>query len=398
MKILKFARLIVPKFTSAITMIAVIAFTIFGPHLVLASSFTSSKDTSTRLILNSTAEHVIVFTLPSTITFDVSGNTDVLRVDFPASFTLGGVWQTSDFTFNDGTARTVNGVASGAGTIDVTCTDATNNVGVAIDTTAKVFTIKPCGASFGASGSAATVTFTIFGTTTTGTGTLANPSSVAATNIDIGMCDETASCTSSYTNSHSSQIAYAIVDDDQVNVTATVGSSITFDIDASTSDSNTGTPYNVVLGALTTAGASRSNNSTINSIWIDLDTNAVSAAITVVSANGSLKSTGTPTDTIPSTTGTMANGTANYGLCVASVTQSSGGALAKASPFNGATCVDGGSNVVGAVTTSPQNILTSPAPIAGGRSEIRVNAENSLATVAHNDYADTLTFIATGTF
>ena len=94
----------------------------------------------------------------------------------------------------------------------------------------------------------------------------------------------------------------------------------------------------------------------------------------------------------------MAPGVANYGLCVGSVTQSSGGTLTKASPFNGATCTSGHVNTVGVVTTSPQNILTVSSGIVGGRSEIRVNAENSVTTPAHPDYSDTLTFIVTGTF
>lgn len=174
---------------------------------------------------------------------------------------------------------------------------------------------------------------------------------------------------------------------------------ISFDIDTATSNTDTNPLYNVALGPLTTANASNSDNSTINSIWIDLNSNASGGAVvTVVSSGGALKSVSVPTDTIPSVTGTMAPATANYGLCVASVTQSSGGALTKASPFNGATCTSGHVNIVGAVTTSPQNILTVSSDIVGGRSEIRVNAENSLTTPAHNDYADTLTFIATGTF
>ncbi len=175
---------------------------------------------------------------------------------------------------------------------------------------------------------------------------------------------------------------------------------ISFDLDVSLTNSETGAPYLLPLGTLTTAQASNSDNSTIKSIWVDIDTNGVGgAAVTVLSSNGSLKSTSTPADTIPSTTGAMSAGVARYGLCVGSVTQGSGGPLTKASPFNGTTCAATHTNDVGAVTTSAQNILTTGgAAIVGGRSEIRVNAENSVTTGAHPDYSDTLTFIVTGTF
>jgi hypothetical protein len=174
---------------------------------------------------------------------------------------------------------------------------------------------------------------------------------------------------------------------------------ISFDIDSATTNTDTNPPYIIALGTLTTAQASNSDNSAINSIWADIATNAVGGiAVSVISSKGALKSTSISTDTIPSATGTMVAGTANYGVCIGSVTQSSGATLTKASPFNGATCTSSHVNTVGVVTTSAQNILTASGAIVGGRSEIRVNAENSNATPAHNDYSDTLTFIATGTF
>lgn len=174
---------------------------------------------------------------------------------------------------------------------------------------------------------------------------------------------------------------------------------ITFDIDTSTTDTNTNAPYSVDLGTLTTSQASNSDNSTINSIWMDIDTNASGGVVvSVVSQKGALKSNSNPGSVIPSSTSTMAPGNANYGLCVASVTQTSGGTLSKSSPFNGSPCTSGHVNSVGAVSTSPLNILSVSSGLTGGRSEIRINAENSVTTPAHNDYTDTLTFIATGTF
>ena len=187
--------------------------------------------------------------------------------------------------------------------------------------------------------------------------------------------------------------------------TATVSQVITFDLDTyATSATNTKTsaPYSVNLGTLTTAAASNSDEGgTINAIWFDLTTNAGGGAIvSVSSANGALKSTSTPADTIPSLAGinTMTAGTANYGLCDKRNDVNGSGTFNKVSPFNG-TCTTGHTNAVGAVTTSPQTIYnTGNAPLYSGRAEIMVNAEDNSTTKAHNDYSDTLNFIATSTF
>lgn len=361
-----------------------------------AAEITSKSDTMTRLKASTTADHTVVFTLPTSITFDVSGSTDTLRVDFPESsaFTTTGTWATSDFTVNDGTARTVNAVAQGSGIIDVTCTDGTNNVGVAIDTTNLIFTIKPCGSSFTASGSAATVTFTIAGTSPNGT--LTNPSSATSYTLTTAMCDETASCTSSFTTTHSGSLAVAIADDDTVSVTATVDPTLTFDIDTVTGAcSESAATYSVAFGTITTGATKVSGTGGVNRICLDLATNASSGAnITVKSANASLKSTSTPADTIPSSNGTMAAGTANYGLCVS--TAASG--LTKASPFASSCTVATNGNSVGGLSGSTQNLLTSTAPVASGTSTVVAEAAISATTKAHSDYTDQLTFIATGTF
>ena len=184
---------------------------------------------------------------------------------------------------------------------------------------------------------------------------------------------------------------------------ATVSQVITFDLDTydtSSTSTKTSAPYSVALGTLSTAQASNSDESTINSIWFDLTTNAGSGAIvSVSSANGALKSISKPADTIPSATATMAPGVANYGLCDKDNLVNGSGTFNKVSPFNSATCTTGHVNTVGVVTTSPQTIYdTGSAALYSGRAEIMVNAENSNVTPAHTDYSDTLNFIATSTF
>ena len=180
---------------------------------------------------------------------------------------------------------------------------------------------------------------------------------------------------------------------------ATILPVISYSINASTN--NTGTATTIPLGTLTTATALGSNESTIPSIWSNLSTNAGSGVVvSVVSANGALKSTSTPADAIPSSTGTMTAGTANYGICIVSVAQTSGATLTRGTNFPSTTCshTTPAGNTVSAVTTSPQSLLTASSLINSGIAEIAVDAENNASTPAHTDYADTLTLIGTGTF
>ncbi len=398
------------KFASSITMVALILVTSFGPQLAEALAITSSKDTATRLQISTTADHTIVFTLPTGIDFDSATQTDTIHIDFPASFALSGTWVAGDFTLNDGTPRTSVTPSQGAGTIDCTVAAGVNNFCVAIDTTNNIFTIKPS-STYTASGTAATVTFTIDGTATDGT--LTNPSSVAATNIDFQHCDEVAACTSAFTTSHSSQIAFAIIDDDTVNITASVNSSITFDLDTAGSNDSTcdtdetaaGIGYTIALGSVTTADSRISGaTDTINMICVDLDTNASGGAIiTVQNANGAsgLVSTSTPADDIDTTDNTAVTaGTENYGLCV--VTSTAGtGVLDDEGGYDGDTCsANLATNVVQAMSAvTPETIFdTNGAPIAGGRGTIAVNASVAVSQVSHNDYSDAITFLATATF
>jgi hypothetical protein len=188
--------------------------------------------------------------------------------------------------------------------------------------------------------------------------------------------------------------------DDSVPITATVNQSISFSLNVALT--NTGGVQAVALGTLTTAAASGSSDAsgTIYPIWANISSNSSGgSSVSVVSAKGALKSTAVSTDTIPSATATMTAGTANYGICIKSVSQTSGATLTKGANFNGATCTNTPTgNTVGALTTSAQSLLTAATPINAGVGEIMVDAENSAITPAHSDYSDTLTFIATSTF
>lgn len=177
---------------------------------------------------------------------------------------------------------------------------------------------------------------------------------------------------------------------------------ITFDIDTATDFHNgeSGTPYSVELGTITPSAVVHSDDTSIKMIVLEGETNASGGMIiTVMNANGTngLVSSSVPTDNINSSTASMAIGTENYGLCVATVGLSG---FSRSSPYDTGTCaLNSGTNAVKALSSSGTNILDSGGTaVSGGHAEIVVNAEVSNTTASHNDYADTLTFIATGTF
>jgi len=405
-----------------------------------AANLVSIKDEMTSLTISETADHSIEFTLPTGDDFDATGGIDVIEVDFDdtSAFTMGGTWAVADFTFNDGTARTVTEVVVGdESNFTATCVDAVNNVGIAVDTTDLEIRVAPCGSSYTASATAATITLTIDGTTTDGT--LTNPSSTGSYTTEILIDDEGS------TDENLGSFVVPIIDDDTVTITATVDPTITFDIDTGNSgvDCSTSTctsydgssvnGYAVDLRGLSTSRVNTSCDETgatpdeacpsgqnpdatdtgsINGIWLDLDTNASGGAvITVISAHAALQSASVTTDTIDSSTAVLAGGTAGYGICVTesgadgAPTPSTGdGQLIAQGAFSTTAC-DGDEHSVGALTTSAQPLLasrnsgdTAGAPTANARAQVRVKATISATTPTHDDYTDTLTFIATGTF
>lgn len=169
---------------------------------------------------------------------------------------------------------------------------------------------------------------------------------------------------------------------------ATVGATLTFDIDTAATDTETSPPYSVSFAALTP-------NSVIDSsqkIWIDLDTNAASGgAVFVASQNAGLKSTAA-NNTIASATANLASATTGYGAQSMSATQSSGGPLTAQSPYNGS------SSSVGVLDNSLRQLYIASAPITAGRGSILLKARATSDTPAGNDYSDILTLIASASF
>ncbi|HTK04301.1 MAG TPA: hypothetical protein VL500_01860, partial [Candidatus Eisenbacteria bacterium] len=118
----------------------------------------------------------------------------------------------------------------------------------------------------------------------------------------------------------------------------------------------------------------------------------------------SLKSVSTPTDTIPSSTATLTAGTTGYGLCAGSgggdsgkdATTPAGATPTASSPWNGSCSTS--AHAVGGLTTSPQTVWSLSGPSQNAFFRLFLKAAISPSVPAHTDYADVLTFIATGTY
>ncbi|WKZ28701.1 MAG: hypothetical protein QY323_04150 [Patescibacteria group bacterium] len=393
---------ILNRVTAFLAALATVASLVLPLAPVRADGFTSTSDTMSRLKISTTSNHTIRLTLPLSYTFSGSATTsDVIAVDFPAGFTssASGTWATSDFVFIDGTGRTVTTVAQGAGVSDVSCGTGVNDVGVAVDTSANIFRVKACSASYTSSTATSVIDFQILGTAADGT--LTNPGTAGSQTVDVTMTDM------GVVSAHSTSVAVSIMDDDQVTVTATVSPTLTFDIDIQSScGSESNTPYAVSLGTLTSAAVSTATNH----ICLDLDTNASGGALVTVQGSGSadaLESSASG-DTIGTTYTAGAGGvtdlvagTEGYGLCVTATNVVTGSATAVA-PYNGDCTSNGGNRVGGVDSAAAQFIVTTNAAALDGTAnntaDILVKAAISAITSAANDYVDVLTFIATGTF
>lgn len=155
----------------------------------------------------------------------------------------------------------------------------------------------------------------------------------------------------------------------------------------------------VALGTLDLASVKTSDGTTINSVFIEAESNAPGGnAITVRDLNTGLKRLSTA-DTVVSSTATLTPGSQGFGVCVFSVSQhaDSPTVLNKVAPYN-SSCNKTTAHSVGGVSPTNLNILTSTGSLKQGVSEILVKAARSATNAAGNDYQDTLTFIMTGTF
>jgi len=348
------------KYFTKIGVIIVILTLVFWTFSVQAGALSSMSDTMSRLKASTSADHIIKFVTPSGV---AAGQT--ITVTFASGFTLTGL-DFGDFDFAEGS---------------------TNNCSTATFTE-KVLAATPSGATWGVGISSQVVTITSATGTVTASrcvrikiGLNANtpaddPAGDATADAQItnpSSGSKTISFAGTFTDTGS--LAVAIVDNEQVSITATVDPTFTFTISANT----------CALGTLA-IGSVKTCNYTLA-----VGTNADDGAVITIQAisdgtNAYLNKDGAPDIYINDIAedGTVTLGTEGYGVAV-----TAGADWVEAGDFNDDDTP---------IPSSATNILTTAGPIASSvTSTITHRAAISDITEA-GTYSQTVQYIATGTF
>lgn len=380
------------KIKKFVALVAVFAMVLWSFNLlisgVFAATVTSASDTMTRHAQSTSADHTIEFDTSSGV---AEGET--ITLNFESDFDLASIVEDDVDVADDAADLT-------------TAADCTGAEEAGVSVAGQVLTIEICSGDGGAIAGGSTVEIEIgshAAASGSGSNQILNTSTTGSKDITIGG-----------TMSDSGIISVPIVDSDQVTVNAEVGTTMTFDLDAHETgatacdnSSDNSSPYTVDLGTLTSGSVNSSGDGTINSICVEnITTTATGGAVVqIASANDGLDSTSTPADTIDNAgAGDLSSGTEGYGACVESSNQTSG-TLNIDSDWDGSA---GGGSGCDSTTHGVGDFLASNAfdtildtntsPISGGYGEVLVKAAISATTEAHDDYTDTLTFRATGTF
>lgn len=165
----------------------------------------------------------------------------------------------------------------------------------------------------------------------------------------------------------------------------TTALSITFDIDVSSSDTETAAPYELDLGSLDPGTVVTASEK----IWVDLDTSAASGAYVYVAGSNAGLESASQGYTITAVSGNLTSEAEGFGLQTASVTESSGGPMAAVSPYDGST-----ENVGGPTTSLAEILSSSNTAVTSGRASVSLKAKIEDITPAANDYAEVLTLVA----
>jgi hypothetical protein len=163
-----------------------------------------------------------------------------------------------------------------------------------------------------------------------------------------------------------------------VTTTATVAPSVTFSLSANS----------LAIGSLLPSSVITSG-----SLSLGLATNAVYGAnIYTTGQYGGLHST-THGNTIGAPSGgNLATSTDGFGIQDQSVGQTSGGPMAKVSPYNGS------ANIVGTPSSTYAPIFSTSGPTVGGTGTFDAQAKSSGTDPASTDYQEILTFIAAASY
>ncbi len=354
------------RFASQVVAAAMVvsSFVSLAPAPVMAADATAKKDVMSRQASATASNHVFTYTAVAS-----TSPAQTVSLTFPAGFVLTSL-VIGDVVVKDGASTRVLGAS---------CTGA-EDASYALAGQAITFTV--CAAkTFLTSGNTIEIDLN--------NNHVTNPTTAGASySIVLGG-----------TGGQSGIFMVYVVDSDQVSVSATVEASLSFDIDTALSNTETSAPYRVALGTLSSAAVKTSDHSAVNSIFLDFGSNALGGMdITVRSLNAALQSASVSADKINSASATLVAGTEGYGVCVTSVTSTSGSTPTAVAPFNtGVNCTTS-AHQVGVLTTADQQIVDAASALVGGEAEILVKTAISSITKAHPDYGDTLTFLAAATF
>jgi len=170
---------------------------------------------------------------------------------------------------------------------------------------------------------------------------------------------------------------------------STSNPSLSFDIDIAPVDQSTNPPYTLNIGQLSPGSVT----SATDKVWVSLATNATNGGIVYILGTNTGLLSNKAGYTISAVSNDLSSVGEGYGAQNNSATQTSGGPMEAISPYNGT------SNNVGILDTAKRTIYdSSGAPVVGGRVSFNIKAKASNTTPSANDYTDTLTVLATGSF
>ncbi|OIN95395.1 hypothetical protein COS81_04525 [candidate division WWE3 bacterium CG06_land_8_20_14_3_00_42_16] len=355
--------MIIKKFFSILSVFMLLALN-FPAFSVHAATVTNFSDAMSRAKVSVASDHLITFTIA-----DAFVEADTMTLTFASDFAITNVLFTDVDFADDGADLTVVDGAPGVGEIGFA-----KNAGNRTITFTAGATVNVAAASI--------ITIEI-GTNATGPGVnqITNPTTAGSFQVALtgtGFAD-------------SGEVDVPIMDDDQVSITATVDTYLLFDLDVAAAHGDSNAPYSISLGELNFAAVTTATDH----IFMDLDSNAENGTVIQVkdANNGLLSSYASYTIASASETLTINQDTNDgYGLQNGTFSFTSG-AWNESGTYN----VDGA--VVGAVSTAWSEVAnTNSEPIVGGSGEMLVKAVAAKITSAADDYADTLTFRATGMY
>lgn len=170
---------------------------------------------------------------------------------------------------------------------------------------------------------------------------------------------------------------------------STSNPSLSFDIDIAPVDQSTNPPYTLNIGQLSPGSVT----SATDKVWVSLATNATNGGLIYILGTNTGLLSNKAGYTISAVSNDLSSVGEGYGAQNNSATQTSGGPMEAISPYNGT------SNNVGILDTAKRTIYdSSGAPVVGGRVSFTIKAKASNTTPSANDYTDTLTVLATGSF